>query len=392
MKKDWKYVLYLSLAFGVFVAVTLLGPTQYDWTPTYAVEDKNPYGAYVLNELLPELFKGKSLTVSNQTVYEVRESLKQGENVLILTHSFRSGKEDAEVLLKHAEKGGSVFIGAESFYDKLADTLRLTTSDYLFTEGMYERRRDTSYLKFVNPRLGTRQSFVFRRDNIHNYFSRFDSTRTTIIAENDLHQPVTILLRWGKGNFILNCTPLAFTNIYLLKNNNTAFAATTFSYLPLRNLSWTEYYSVGRLEAGTPLRFILTHEPLAWAYYIALLSLLLFIAFEAKRKQRVVPIVRPLDNTSLEFVGTIGNLYFGQRDHRNIAEKKILFFFDQVRSRYSLNLNTSPEDFLSLLSKKSGKSEADVRTLFQLIATIRKQRSIKEEVLIELNTLLEKFF
>lgn len=392
MKKDWKYILYLSLAFGVFVVVSLLGPMQYDWTPTYAAEDKNPYGAYVLNELLPELFKGRNFIVSNQTMYELQDSLKQGENVLILTHSFRSGKEDAEVLLKHVEKGGSVFIGAQSFYDKLADTLRLATSDYLFTGGMYEQRRDTSYLKFVNPRLDTGQTFIFRRENIHNYFSRFDSTRTTVIAENDFHQPVTILLRWGKGNFILNCTPLAFTNIYLLKRDNHAFAATTFSYLLPRNSYWTEFYSVGRLEASTPLRYILTHEPLAWAYYIALLSLLLFIAFEAKRKQRVIPIVKPLENTSLEFAGTIGNLYYGRRDHKNIAEKKILFFFDQVHSRHFLNPNTSSETFVTLLSKKSGKSEDEVRTLFQLIAAVRKQSSIKEAELIELNTMLEKFF
>jgi hypothetical protein len=31
---------------------------------------------------------------------------------------------------------------------------------------------------------------------------------------------------------------------------------------------WTEYYHLGRMESTTPLRFILTNEPLRWGYYI----------------------------------------------------------------------------------------------------------------------------
>ncbi len=392
MKSDWKYILYLSIAFGLFLIVKLTGPKQFNWTPTYASEDKNPFGAYVLGELLPELFKGKKLDISNQTMYELKDSLKSGENVIILTHSFNSEKEDTKVLLDHAEKGATIFIGAQSFYGKLADTLKLLTFDYLFRNSLYEKRKDTSYVKFVNPKLDSSHHFVFKRDNIHNYFGKFDSTRTTVVAENDFHQPVIIRVTWGKGNFILNCIPLAFTNIYALSGDANEFIATSFSYLPQTNSHWTEFYSIGRMESSTPLRFILTREPLAWAYYISIISLLLFMIFESKRKQRIIPVIKPLENTSLEFVGTIGNLYYQRSDHKNIAEKKILFFLDQIRTRYLLSQTTAGENFISLLAKKAGKGEEQVKRLFDAIARIQKQTTIAEEELIELNTQMEKFY
>jgi len=392
MKKDWKYILYLSLAFGIFLLVKLTGPKQFDWTPTYAPEDKNPFGAYVLGQLLPELFNGSKVDISNQTIYELKDSLTSGENLIILAHMFSSDKPDTEALLKHVEGGATVFISAQSFYGKLADTLKLATYDYLFRNGLNEQRKDTSFVKFVNPILDTTYHYTFKRENIHNYFGKFDSLRTTVIAENDYHQPITIKLTWGKGSFILNCIPIAFTNIYALQGDTHKFIATSFSYLPKIDSHWTEYYSVGRMEAVTPLRFILSREPLAWAYYISIISLLIFMVFEAKRKQRIIPIIEPLQNTSLEFVGTIGTLYYQRSDHKNIAEKKINFFFDQVRTRYLLNPNAVTENFIPLLAKKTGKGEESVRELFNLIGKINREPSITEDDLISLNKMIEEFW
>jgi hypothetical protein len=414
MKKDWKYILYLTLAFGIFLAVRLSGPKQFDWTPTYASEDKNPFGAYVLRELIPALFKGHHVQVTNKTLYELRDSLKPGQNVLILTHSYSADAQDVTVLLDHVNAGGSAFIGAESFHGKLADTLELSTQDYLFQRGMYSHRKDTSFLKFMNTELDTAVHYVFRRDNIHNYFEAPDTSKanvnhpgkrnpadlqhaalmlknTTVIAENDMGKPVLVNARWGKGNFIICSTPLAFTNIYALKDEHHNFVSNALSYLPQGDVCWSEYYSIGRLESQTPLRFILTHEPLAWAYYMSVIALLLFMAFESKRKQRIIPTINPLTNSSLEFVSTIGNLYFSRGDHKNIVDKKILFFWDYVRTKYSINPAGTGENFISLLSKKSGKNEEQVRMLFGLVRSLQTQTSISESDLRLLNDEMENF-
>jgi hypothetical protein len=391
MKKDWKYILYLSLAFGAFVLVKLLSPKQHNWTITFAHNDKNPYGGYAYSELLPNLFPEKKISKSYKTLYELRDSLSVSDNVVIISSNFSADKEDTEILLKHIENGGSAIISAESFWGHFADTLKVSTYDYFFKTGDIFGQGDTSMLKFVNVRLDTMREFAYRRDNIHNYFNEFDTTRTTIIAKNDYNYPVTLRMNIGAGTLILNSTPLMFSNIYLLSSENHRFVAGTLSYLPVQNVTWTQYYHLGRMESSTPLRFILTNEPMRWAYYITLVSILLFMVFEMKRRQRIIPIIKPLSNTTLDFVGTIGNLYFQSGDHKNIADKKIQFFMDQLRTKYWLNTNTLDDSFANTLARKTGRNEQESRVLIEAIISVRSKESITADELLDLSKKIENF-
>lgn len=391
MKKDWKYILYLSVAFGIFIVVKLLSPKQYNWNVTFAHEDKNPYGAFAFSELLPGLFPNSKIVHSYKTLYEVKDSLGSSDNVVVISNRFSGSKEDCNALLGHVARGGFAFISAEYFLGHFKDTLGISTYDYFFKAGEIFGKKDSASVKFVATSVDTVKEFFYRRDNIHNYFDEFDSTATTVIARNDYQLPITIRMKWGKGNLILNCTPLAFTNIYLLAKDNHEFASTTLSYLPVNNVTWTEYYQLGRMEVATPLRFILTNEPLSWAYYIAVIAVLLFMIFEMKRKQRIIPIIKPLANTTLEFVTTIGNLYFQRADHKNIAEKKILFFMDMIRTKFWINTAIMDETFVHALSAKTGQPEAEVKNLVKSIQTIRANAIISADELIALNKQLEKF-
>src|SRR6478609_613904 len=130
MKKDWKYILYLSIVIGIYVVVKLSETKQNDWRVTLAHEDKEPYGTYALDQLLPSLFKNASITNSYKTIYELKDSLKEQSNLVILGTSFFAGKADTEALLNYVNKGGTVFISAHYFSDYLADTLGLSTRDY----------------------------------------------------------------------------------------------------------------------------------------------------------------------------------------------------------------------------------------------------------------------
>jgi hypothetical protein len=163
------------------------------------------------------------------------------------------------------------------------------------------------------------------------------------------------------------------------------------SYLPQAPVQWTEYYHLGRMESSTPLRFILSNESLKWAYYVTIFSILVFIAFEMKRKQRIIPVVTPLANTTLEFVGTIGNLYYQNAEHKSIAEKKIQFLLDQIRSKFWLNTNTLDDAFILALARKSAKPEEDVRSLIESIISIQSKAKISSDELIDLNKKIEKF-
>jgi hypothetical protein len=391
MRKDWKYIIYVTGAISLFVAVKLLGPKQYDWSVSLAHDDKDPYGTFALNQLLPGLLTDKQIRNSYQTLYELKDSLQPEENVMIFSSRLTCDKEDTKVLLEHAARGGTAFISAQYFWGHLSDTLNLATYDYFFNGGDILNRSDTSYLKFTSPHLDTTAHFQFKRENIHNYFERFDTTRTTVIARNDYGRPVTIRMTWGKGYLVLNSTPLAFTNIYLLAASNHEFVSKTMSYLQDGDVHWTEFYHLGRMESKTPLRFILTNEPLAWAYYITVVSIILFMLFEAKRKQRIIPVIKPLANTSLEFVSTIGNLYYQNGDHKNLAEKRIHFLLEQIRTKYLLKTSMFNDEFLNALASKSGNTKEEVEALFRTISFILSSTMISAGQLMDLNSKIERF-
>lgn len=391
MSRDWKYIAYLSAAILFYMAYKLFSPRDIDWTITYHHNDKNPFGTYALNTFISYIFPDDSVNRSHYTIYELYDTLSHPANFISFSTRFEAGEEDVKALLKNVEQGGTAFIAAQYFTGPLADTLSLFTSDYFFESfSSAINRNDTSQLQFVNPLLTENPEYHFPRKNIHNYFSDVDSIATAVTI-NDLGLPVTLKIIRGKGAIYVNSTPLAFSNAYLLNDANYKFAELSLSHLPQRTTYWTEYYHLGRMEAQTPLRFILGNEPLRWAYYITVFSLILFMLFEIKRRQRVIPIIKPLVNTSLEFVQTVGNLYYQSADHKNIAEKRIQFFLEQLVFNYNINPHSISNKSFEEIANKTGRQLQEVQDLFNDLEAISNKDQITAEVLTELTKKLDSF-
>ena len=393
MRRETKYIALLSGLVLLIAVIQAVAPKPLNWTPTYLPTDKNPFGAIVTHDLFSSFFRGNKIVTNNLTFYELSDSIKPGENIVSWSDRFNPDDEAVTTLFNKVDSGSTAFISAYYFAGKFADTLKLFTADAFFT-GLARQaggENDTTDLKLV-LRKTEKRGYYYRLDNVSFFFSTLDSLKTDafIISTNAWGKPVTLRIPWGKGQFILNTTPLAFTNNYLLYEANHEYAAQTLSFLPLAKTWWTSYYQLGRLESQTPLRFILSTEPLRWAYYIIITALILLIVFESRRKQRLIPILRPLTNTTLEFVRTIGNLYLHANDHKGIAEKKIAYFMDQLRSNYYLSLETG-DAFVETVAKKSGNSLEQAQRLFTLIKVIQAATVISEPMLLELNKQMEEF-
>ena len=117
-------------------------PRDIDWSITYHNQDKNPFGAYALDNFIQSLFPKASIHKSNYTLYELYDTLTQPVNFFSISTTFEPGKEDTEALLKNIELGGNAFIAAQYFSGPFADTLSLNTSDYFF-ETTHDRDRLT---------------------------------------------------------------------------------------------------------------------------------------------------------------------------------------------------------------------------------------------------------
>lgn len=396
MKKDLKYYMILLLAFLAFILYELNKPKALNWEVSLSKRDKNPYGTYVLNDLLSEAMRQNEVRHSNKTLFELADEEHAG-NLLILCRYFAPDEPDLKAMLEMLDSGANIFIAASAYGGQFSDTLNLRTGTTLLSDSIQNLGlvylgvlEDSTPVRFVNPHLDN-TNYYFKKRTATEYFESVDTLQTRVIAQNENGYPVLTITPWGNGNIILSTLPLSFTNYYLLWNQNYEFVSGALSYLPDKDLVWTEYYHLGRQESGSPLRFVLSNESLKWAYYVTLFTLLTFVFFEAKRRQRIIPIVKPPENTTLEFAETVGNLYYNHGDHLNLARKKILFFKEQLRTRYYIQTNVLDNNFYRELSNKTGEDIETVKRLFQHIGEIEARKRISETELFDLSNKLDEF-
>lgn len=394
MKENRKYIFLLAGAVLLIILVEWLTPKPINWTPTFSRQDKIPFGSHVVYEMLPELFPGKAVRINNRTLYENQQNgtLPNG-NYVFVNDQFRIGEEDAHVLLDFVHRGNHAFIAAQYFDELLEDTLGFRTESVFFTS-------DSVGLKLTHPQLKTDDFYSYRKINLFYAFAKPDSVKQATFevlgVSNLKSRPNFIRIPFGKGYFYLNSVPLAYTNYNMLAEDNARYISGTLSYLPVQNVYWDEHYkafgrSNGADSSQTPLRFFLSQPPLRWGLYLTLGALLLFMLFEAKRKQRIIPIVQPLANTTVEFTETVGRLYYQYKDHKNIAEKKITYFLAHLRTQYYVKTTEFDEPLYTRLAEKTGVEKSEIVPLFQLIERIRRQSAITEPDLLTLNEKIESF-
>jgi hypothetical protein len=390
MKGERKYyVIIISIFLILFlIQQSQKEPTNYEHT--YSHRDKNPYGGYVLKTLLPEFLGDNEVQSLNLTLYELEDQFGIDANLILIADQINLSEEDTDVLLDGVGSGMTAFVSANVIGGKLADTLKFFTARNEI-EYVASGNKDTSSVSLVNSSLAS-SNFRFKRDAIAYYFDNLDSLDHKVLANNAEGKPVAITVKWGVGKIVLSTTPLAFTNNYFFFEENNRFASALMSELPSQSTIWTEYYQLGRLQFGSALSIIMKTSALRLAYTITLVSLVLFMIFESKRKQRIIPIIVPLKNTTVDFIKTIGNLYMRKGNHKDIALKRIQYLLEHIRTKYYLNFEKFNSDFFEKLAAKSGQDVISIKKLFDQIERIKNKAEVSAQELQLLSQQIEVFY
>jgi hypothetical protein len=193
----------------------------------------------------------------------------------------------------------------------------------------------------------------------------------------------------GSGNFLLHTQPAAFSNFHLLKGGHYKYAEDVLAAIPHGTLYWQTSDNLAG-ESGSPLRYILSQPPLKWALYLALISLFIFMLFNAKRKQRIIAEIEPVRNTTVDFAKTIGNLYYQEGNHHTIIEKKIIYLLEKIRREYMIDTYSLDEAFVERLHLKSGIDKEDIQNVINLVNIQRHKFESTEADVIEINKAIEK--
>ena len=70
-----------------------------------------------------------------------------------------------------------------------------------------------------------------------------------------------------------------------------------------------------------------------WHLYLALLGILLFCVFTARRRQRAIPVLTKPQNRNLEFVQLVGSLYWQEHWNPGLLAKKLAYTEEMIRSQ-----------------------------------------------------------
>lgn len=391
-KKVKIYVGLLLLLTLALIAVEYSKPKPINWFSSYVRKHKIPYGTYVLYQQLPTLFpdvKIENVPVSPYVF--LQDETKKGTYIFI-DNAINFDKEAFKKLLAFAERGNTVFV---STHGANVDTLKLKTAPLLSL-----KIKEKPYFKIVNPTFKNTK-FKFDRAFSNTVFTKIDTLKTTVLGVTgylDDQDEVTekginyIAYKHGKGNIYFHTFPEAFTNYNILKDKNYKHTEAILSYLnPKGTIYWDSFYKTGKSRIASPMHYVLTNKSLKWAYYITLISVLFFIIFEGKRKQRAIKVIKPLKNQTLAFTRTIANMYFEKRENKSIAQHQIDFLLQYIRTELHILTDHINTDFYKQVAEKSGKPLDTVTELFNFIKVIQQQETIIEKDLIKLNKLIEYF-
>ncbi len=384
--KTYKFVIPVIIVAVLFLVFKLFTPEPTNWEQSYSKNDKTPYGSYILYEQLNHLFPGKNIESTNLPFYNISIQRKiEDKNIIIICNYFNPDELDTRVLLELLDNGNDVLIASASFGNKLSDSLKIQTYYSYFND------LDTNEFNFVNPELKREVNYRFSQGNYEHYFYMFDTTNALVLGINGQGHPNFIKMKIGSGTLFLHTIPNVFTNYNLLKSERD-YIYKSLSYLKVRDVIWDEYYKEVNKYQSTPIRYILSQPSLKWGYFTFLFAMILFVIFKGKREQRIIPVIKPLTNTTLEFIQTVGNVYLKQSNHKNIAKKKIIYFLDHIRNKYGIRTNELNNDVIKQLSEKSNYDERELNKIKTIIFNIENSTSIKKEILLELNNLLENFY
>ncbi|MDX1438307.1 MAG: hypothetical protein R3284_00240, partial [Rubricoccaceae bacterium] len=220
-----------------------------------------------------------------------------------------------------------------------------------------------------------------------------DSTSTTVLGTTANGLPNLIRVESGQGQFILSSEPLAFTNAALTGDGNGAeYLSGVLAYVPAQTVLWDAYYKPFAARPETPLASALDSPALSWSLLLIFAGVLLFILFRGRRWQRPVPVIMPPANATVDFVRTVGRLYFQHGDHRSLVERKRRYFFDRLRTRLALSDLDLSEETEQRVIGRSGVPKAQVAAVFNRFRRLQRHSQVSKDEILELDRWLDRFY
>lgn len=442
MKSSRNFLFAMLVLFVLFCLLQVNLPKKFVWSPTFSHVDKQPLGCFVFDSVLTQSLPN-GYHVTKKTFFQLdQEHAKEKISVLMVVDQQNLKQLDVKYLCNIARRGGKVMVVASSSFndgrnadtvvvDELERTFKVKIEDGIYFslrgilsglkahdndmyDTIYWNNRETmyaaqSYRMFYNMVGGTlfvdsvpkvkrlaytlsTAGYDYKYDSLYvGDFTRFD----TIVDKKERIEridtfaikkvPTAVSVPYGKGEVIFVSSPLLFTNYGMLEGNTFVYIFRLMSYLADLPVYRTEAYvktDAMLVAEQSPFREFIKRPPLRWALYLALLGVVLFMIFTARRRQRVIPIMSKPANRSLEFIQLIGTLYYQRKDHVDLVRKKFKLFAEELRKTAGVDIsdvNTDDREYLLLAEKTGMNSDRLKKVIRQIRLVLHSEGNISVE-------------
>jgi hypothetical protein len=447
MNKNRILWVMLGLLLVAAVAVFIINQDgKYKWWERYEVRGKQPYDLKLLYTLLQKSTTGHDFEVMKKPMNETRAKLNKAKkyNWVMVKNYLNLDTAETYALVNFLEDGNNVFIAAnyinpmlglalEHGVDSLSEwyihatstneyVLDLPDSVYNAMELADWEDRDSIFRNYQNnlrTRLFQKQltdSVEFGYQTILNsvktkqQVTMHYAIRDTFVEHQwhsiNLHEaqivhntitkaehPAFVEVSVGRGKLYISSTPLLYTNYFLNQDDFFRMAGEQFAHLPPANILFDEVKRFNNNFPGntpksdlskSPLSFILSQPALAWAWYLVLVGVLLFVIFGAKRKQRIIPITKPNLNTTLAYAKTLGSLQLREKNNTAKGTEILAHFIQHLRHRNRWHSNELSDELKNKLLKLAPDLKKEIEIVLYLGIKCQKKQPIEDHNLINM--------
>ena len=401
---------------------------RFDWDDSwsksaYKESSDEPYGTQVMHRLLGGYFPGHQLT---DIVKNVAEELPQDSTVgtpatyVFVGEAMYLDSMSTARLLDFVKNGNTALISSKTIpFDLMFHLYYNECNENGWDDYALDLQAD-AWLSLRQPALpGDSVRCYYTKQNVTQPYN-WHYIETRFFCDSLPQQPLGYVNQhinfaefgFGKGRFLLHTTPIAFSNFSLLRPELRTYAEGVLSYLPQGDIYWDALSRVPEAVARRrndrisrtlaeehPLSYILQQPALAWAWYLLAAMAAAWLFFRGKRRQQIIPVLPKNENSSYQFISTIANLHFRERNFQGLCQQNMRLFLAKVRERYGLvtpidhstGIIRPDSDFIQRLTVVSEVPEQQIQDIFQqYAATVQYQPT--EDMMVQLYLAMEKFW
>ena len=323
-----KFWLFIVALLALMLVLEYQMPRRFQWTPTFAHADRQPFGCYVFDSIFSQEMPN-GYTVCRKSLSQLALQDSTPRSIVILCTGYQHETVNPDTLLALADRGCRILLTPTVIDRELFDTLGIEFSVYstFVLTNMQKLKPEYDSIYWTGDSGHYKPSvYSCYKQLIDNVMLHNDSVPSEVLArihdDESAYDKVAISYSIGRGELILVSTPLLLTNYGVL--DCPAYAHRLMNRLKDLPVVRTEAYMPNfDVAESSPFREFLKRPPLRWALYLVVLGVLLLMGFSARRRQRAIPVEAPPRNYQLEFIRHIGTLqYMKQKQNRSIWKKE----------------------------------------------------------------------